>query len=128
MTTYLLDADVIIGYLRRRLETVDLLKQLARGGNELAIATITIVEIRQGMHPDEEERTNTFLNGLKVHDLEARIARLTGDTLRDYRKRNVILSIPDAIVAATAIVNHLILVTYNSAHYPMPEVRLHPIL
>jgi predicted nucleic acid-binding protein len=124
MTEYLLDADVLIGYLRKYPDQVELLKTLARGGNELAVATITVVEIRLGMQPEEAKRTDALLQSLRTYDLDYKIARMTGDYIRDYRRRGMTLSIPDAVVAATAIANHLVLVTYNSAHYPMPEIRL----
>ncbi len=126
MTEYLLDADVLIGYLRRYRTQVELLKTLAQGRNELAVATITVIEIRQGMRPDEAKRTDALLQKLRIYDLDYRIAAMTGDYLRNYRQRGVTLGIPDTIVAATAIAYHLVLVTYNSAHYPMPELSLHP--
>ncbi len=126
MTTYLLDADVLIGHLLRRPDSVALLKALARGGNELAIATITILEIYVGMRPEEEKRTRTLLESLLIYPLDDKVARIAGDYIQHYHKRNLKLSIPNAIVAATAVANHLVVVTYNSTHYPMPEVRLYP--
>ena len=128
MTTYLLDADALIGHLLQRSEAVALLKTLVRGGNELAVASITILEIHVGMRPEEEKRTRTVLEALEVYPLDSRIAGMAGDFIRHYRRRNLNLSIPDAIVAATAIANHLVIVTYNSAHFPMPEARLYPAL
>lgn len=126
MTTYLLDADVLIGHLLQRPDSVALLKTLARGSNELAVATITILEIYVGTRPEEEKRTRTLLESLLVYPLDGKVARMAGDYIRQYHRHNLKLSIPDAIVAATAIANHLVVVTYNSAHYPMPEVRLYP--
>ncbi len=128
MSVYLLDADVLIGHLLQRPDSVALLKTLARGGHELGVASITVLEIYVGIRPEEEKRTRAILEGLRVYPLDGKIAQMAGDYIRDYRRRNLKLSIPDAIVAATAVANHLIVVTYNSAHYPMPEVRLYPAL
>jgi len=128
VSVYLLDADVLIGHLLQRPDSVELLKTLVRGGHELAVASITVLEIYVGMRPEEEKRTRALLESLQVYALDSKIARIAGDYIRTYRKRNLKLSTPDAIIAATAVANHLVVVTYNSAHYPMPEIRFYPAL
>jgi predicted nucleic acid-binding protein len=124
---YLLDTCVLIRHLRRHQLTTDLLSDLALQG-ELGVATITRVEIVEGMRAHERQDTLRLLDSLISYTLDNAIADLSGEFIRRYRVQGVTLDKPDAIIGATAVRHGLILVTYNSRHFPMRELRLHPEL
>jgi predicted nucleic acid-binding protein len=121
---YLLDSCVLIRHLRSHQPTTDLLSELALEG-QLGIATISRVEIIEGMREHERERTLRLLDALTCYPLDIPIADLSGEFIRRYRAEGVTLDKPDAIIGATAVYHGLVLVTYNSKHFPMPELHLY---
>jgi len=124
MIEHLLDSDVLIWQLRDQQETVELLAKLSRRGF-LACSVVSIVEIQAGVRRGEEKKTNALLDSLKAYDVTPAIANLAGEFIRDYRARGITLDFADSIVAATAAIHGLTLFTYNTRHYPMPEVKLY---
>jgi len=122
---FLIDSDVIIWFLRGRKETIELLERLQRSGVP-ACSPISILEVQMGVKKAEEEKTLTFLNSLEVYPIDRKIANIAGDYLRKYKKKGVILEIPDAIIGVTCLLNDLILVTYNSKHYPFEDLKIYP--
>ena len=126
MSRFLLDSDVIIWFLRGKRETRELLRELQKYGVP-GCSPISIVEIQLGVKEGEEEKTNAFLESLELYALDREIANKAGEHIREYRKTGMTLNPPDAIIAATCLVNDLILVTYNPRHYPLPELKIWPI-
>ena len=124
MPDYLLDSCVLIRHLRRHQPTTDLLTTLAMEG-QVGIATISRLEIVEGMREHERERTMRLLDSLICYPLDAAIADLAGEYIRRYRAKGIILDKPDAIIGATAVHHGLVLVTYNPKHFPMPELQLY---
>lgn len=127
MSKFLIDTDVMIWHLRGKKETKDLLKSLQKAGVPMC-SPISIIEVQVGVKPGEEEFTNSFLASLKVCNVDREIANKSAEYLTAYRKKGVTFQLPDAIIAATCVVNDLILVTYNDRHYPMPEIKVYPIM
>jgi predicted nucleic acid-binding protein len=124
MIEYLLDSDVLIWQLRDQQETVELLAGLSRRGI-MACSVMSIVEVQAGARRSEENKTNTLLDSLKAYDVTPTIANLAGEFIRDYRAKGITLDFVDSIVAATAVIHGLTLLTYNVKHYPMPEIKLY---
>ena len=71
-------------------------------------------------------RSAELLGSLEYHAITPGIARTAGLLKRDWRKRGVTLSSTDVLIAAVAIECGLVLVTRNTRHFPMPQLRLHP--
>lgn len=125
MGKYLLDSDIIIWHLRGRKEITEMLKDLQRSGLP-ACSAISVLEVQLGVKTrDEEEKTNRFLDSLKVFDVNMDIARIAAQLIRHYKAKGVTIDIPDSIIASTCILHDLILVTYNRRHYPVSELKFH---
>ena len=125
MSKYLLDSDIIIWHLRGRREISEMLKDLQRSGLP-ACSAISVLEVQLGVKTkDEEEKTNRFLESLKVFDVTMDIARIAARLIREYKAKGVTMDIPDSIIASTCILHDLILVTYNRKHYPISELKFH---
>jgi len=127
MSKFLIDTDVMIWHLRGKKETKDLLKSLQKAGVPMC-SPISIIEVQVGVKPGEEEFTNEFLESLNVCNMNREIANKAAEYLTAYREKGITLQILDAIIAATCVVRDLILVTYHDRHYPMPEIRVYPII
>lgn len=121
---YLLDTDVLVAFLRGYGHTVSLLTDLAEREAKCSISTVTIVEVEAGIRSREKEKTNEFLDILEIYSLDRETAHLAGRFLREYRSRGISLGLADVIIGATAIIQHLTLLTYNARHYPMPEIKI----
>jgi len=124
MTDYLLDTNVLILALRGQSLTLDLLDQLQEKGT-LYISVITRTEILAGMHPHEERRTLNLLQALECLLVTPPIADQAGRWIYQYARQGIQLSIPDALIGATALHHGLTLVTTNAKHFPMPNLQLH---
>jgi hypothetical protein len=122
---FLVDSDVIIWALRGRPETVELLRSIHSIG-VAACSPISIIEVKAGARGGEEKNTGRLLEALEVIPVDARVANKAGDYIRQYRQQGITLAIPDAIIAATCTLHELTLVTYNTRHYPIPDIRFHP--
>jgi len=101
-----------------------MLAKLSKEG-VLACSVVSIVEIQAGVRHGEEKKTNALLDSLKAYDVTPAIANLAGKFIRDYRAKGITLDFVDSIIAATTIIHGLTLFTYNTKHYPMPEVKLY---
>lgn len=126
MSKFLIDSDVIIWALRGKKETIELLKEIQQSGVP-ACSPISIVEVQLGIREGEEEKTSELLNSLNVYNIDENIANQTGEFIRNYRKKGITLSIPDALIATTCILNNLTLITYNKKHYPLKELEIYSI-
>jgi predicted nucleic acid-binding protein len=62
------------------------------------------------------------------YEITPEIARLAGDLKNSWAARGRTFSLLDMMIAATAMVHDLILVTANVKDFPMPELRLHPLV
>lgn len=125
MADYLLDSNVLIRHLRRHQSTTSLLAALVLDG-QVGLATISRTELIEGMRAHEREQTLRLLDAFAAFPFTSALADLTGDLLRQYRASGIVLSKPDAMIAATALHHNLVLVTYNPQHFPMPEIQLYP--
>ena len=123
---YLLDTDVLIAYLRGYTETVSLLKELTEKGADFSVSAVTVVEIEAGIRDKEKEKTYELLDLFEICPLDISTAQLAGSFLRKYRGKGISLSLADVIIGATAVIQDLILVTYNTRHYPMAGIQILP--
>jgi predicted nucleic acid-binding protein len=118
MSRFLLDSDVIIWHLRGRKEVTEVLRDLQKFGLP-ACSALSVLEIQLGVKKGEEEKTGRFF------DVNREVASKAAQLIRQYKARGVTLDLPDAIIAATCILHELILVTYNTKHYPISEIKFH---
>lgn len=123
MTDYLLDTNILILQLRNRQTVRAFLAPLLQFG-AVYISTVTRTEIIAGMHPHEEVMTMTLLDFIEARPIDRAVADLAGKLIYRYARQGVQLSLPDAQIAATALLDDLTLVTTNSKHFPMPELKI----
>lgn len=126
MPDYLLDTGVLINCLRGNEKALALFDELAAAA-ELHISAVTYLEMIAGMHPREQEITYDLLHACLVRPIDEVVAEQAGRLIARHRAQGAILAVPDAAIAATALLNGLSLVTYNAKHFPIAELALYPV-
>lgn len=127
MAKYLLDTGLVLRQLRGHRRTVQFLRDLG-GLGRLSIATVTRLEVHAGMRPTERYATQKLLSGMMTYDIDWEVADRAGDLIAASRSAGTVLSVSDAIIAATAIQHNLSLVTLNGAHFAhVSGLSLYPL-
>jgi hypothetical protein len=114
----LLDTDILIDYLRGYLEAVVFIEANI---SESFVSSINIAELYQGVrNGDEQARLGKMISALTSLPLTSGIAERGGLYSRDYRPSHG-CGLADCLIAATADLHGLRLVTLNAKHFPMLE-------
>jgi len=124
MTEYLLDTNILIRALRSQPNTLDFLDRLNKDKESAYISVATRTEVFAGMHPREERRTIALLDTWENIPVDEAIADQAGRLIYQYARQGVQFSFPDALIAATALLNNLTLATTNVKHFPIPELQV----
>lgn len=127
MADFLLDSDVVIWHLRGQPSVVEIVLGLAKKGR-LGLSAITRAEILLGMREPERRATLLFLDACETLSVNAATADRAGEIFREFRTHGLTLSLPDALIGATALIASIPLYTCNPRHYPMPELDLRPVV
>jgi predicted nucleic acid-binding protein len=122
MPRHLIDSDILISCLRGKPTALTLIEDICR--EEVpAISSLSYFEIWVGVRPREEEAVFSFLSSLWSLPVDEPIAKQAAEYVRTYRKRGITLSSIDTLIAATARVHNLILVTSNTRDFPMSDIQ-----
>ena len=116
MADLLVDSDLLIDVSRNAREALDYLQRHS-GTFTLVISTITQMELLVGCRNKTEQRhLERFLRSFPIVALNEAIADQAVVLLRQYRLSHGLL-LPDALIAATALVHAVPLATMNQRDY-----------
>ena len=104
-----------------------MLRALVESGETLACSVMTVTEIYAGLRPREAAMTESFLDGLEHYPVDRELGRYAGLLKNEWAKQGRTLSIPDVIIAATALAYKLVLMTDNRKDFPMPQLAIFPL-
>jgi len=125
---YLIDTDIVIDALTRAQNASELLDALSDDG--LAISIISVGELYEGAHrsadPDAAAgQIRDFLTGYTALGVSEPIAWEFGQLRALLRRQGRLIPDLDRLIAATALVHDLTLVTRNRRHFArIPGLRL----
>lgn len=120
-----LDSDIVIEVLRSRDQAIlSEWDALANTDGEILFSPITAAEIWAGARPHEYADISNFFLPLTCLPISHEVGETAGQFMRRYRKSHS-LEVPDAIIAASAVVTEGRLWTLNRKHFPMPELSLY---
>ncbi|MBE9008896.1 type II toxin-antitoxin system VapC family toxin [Pseudanabaenaceae cyanobacterium LEGE 13415] len=112
----LLDSDILIDVLRNQPGAAERLLVLSES-ESLAVGTVTQMELIVGcLNLRDLRRVERLLGGFEIRDLTIEISRRAVELLREYRLSHGLL-LADALVAATALINGMPLLTRNQRDY-----------
>ena len=124
--SYLIDSDIIIWALRGRKDTVELLLKLS-GEEPLACSAVNVLEVELGARPSEMRPVREHLGAYEILPVNAATAQKAAEILRSNFRKPHRGEWADAVIAATAILNGLTLVTFNIRHYPYHGLAVYPM-
>jgi predicted nucleic acid-binding protein len=107
---YLIDTDVVIGYLDNKLPSYGMDRMNAIIDDTPNISVITKIEVlRFNTSADVYKILQDFISESSIFDLSEPVVESTISICKSKR-----IKLPDAIIAATAIIHNLTLVTRNT--------------
>ncbi|MGI8643565.1 MAG: type II toxin-antitoxin system VapC family toxin [Thermomicrobiales bacterium] len=125
----LVDSDVIMDGLANRANALQTLLDLNAEG--LAVSTTSIAEVLEGAYrssdpPRQLQTYGRFFSGYSVLDVTAPIADRFAEIRARLRRQGNMIADMDLLIAATALVHDLTLLTGNARHFShVPGLRLH---
>lgn len=120
---FLLDTDIVIWALRNNQQIVSFLLDLSES-DSLGLSTLTIAEVYKNIFPTEIFQTEEFIHKHIIYGVDEDVAKQGGLYWQEYSKQFKALNIIDCMIASTAYINDLTLVTLNVKHYPMQGLKL----
>lgn len=126
MADYLLDTNVIILLFRDDRKAKQIVSMVAQLG-DVSISAVTRAEIVAGMKPIEEKTTLALLNSFITIPVDSVIADQAGKLIFQQARQGLQLSFPDALIAATALIETSTLVTTNVKHFEHVGVKVRPL-
>jgi predicted nucleic acid-binding protein len=123
---YILDTGIIIRQMRGRKDVLRLVRGIA-GRGRVGISPVTHLELYVGLQPHEEYAGRKLLSRFQTVPVDAEIGQRAGQLIRQQKAQGRALSVPDAIIAASALQHGLTLVTFNPGDFDLPGLQLYPL-
>lgn len=117
----LIDTTIAIDHLRGTTPAVALTTGLIEVGETLATSELVRFELLAGVRPNEIDALEQFFTSLVWLAVDEDITRTAGSLARKHRESHSGIDDADYLIAATAIVCDIDLLTTNVRHFPMFE-------
>ena len=124
MTRLLLDTTVLIDLSKDVGEVRVTLKALVVADAILGVCAVSVAEFLAGVPVFHRMRWQRWIADFEYWDISLEAAVLAGALRHDLARQGRALHVPDALIAATAIVSNATLVTNNIKDFPMPGLDL----
>lgn len=119
MTRYLLDTTALIDVSRGYEPVRSEVEALVAAREEVGVSPISVAEFYSGLRAEERIVAAGFLDTLEIWNLDRDIAAESGTTRYGLARRGHSVSLPDALIAATARSVGAALLTNNVRHFPL---------
>lgn len=113
----IVDACVFIDHYRNKLRIDTKFSALLKENTQIFISTITEYELLAGITPNSDSYWNVEIAKCVILPFDSRCARVASKIQAMLRKRGQKIDLPDILVAATAHVHGLEIVTLNKRHF-----------
>lgn len=121
---YLLDSTFAIDLLRARRDATERMWRLVAAGDDPYLTDVVMCEIATGMRPHESAALDAFVAGLEFVQPGPEVSRRAGILRGEARARGLTLSVPDALIAATADALDATVLTRNLRDFALTPARV----
>lgn len=118
------DSAFVIDYLRGLPEAEQRWAAIFAEGDEPIVSEIVVCEIRAGLLDRDEPRLHAFLEPVEFVQPGPHAAMVAGRWRAEARAMGRHLSLPDALIAAAAVVNDAAVLTRNVRDFALTPVRV----
>lgn len=115
----LIDTSVAIDHLRGLPEAVELLVSLIEAEERLLASEVVRFELLTGVRKDETDALEQFFTALSWVPVGEEVARTAGELAQHHRHTHSGIDDADYLIAATAVLLEVDLLTTNVRHFPM---------
>jgi len=123
---YLIDSDILIGYLKNIEECRNLLDKI--DDKDKSTSIINIGEILEGFPENKYQQFREFVETFTIWGLNWEEMREFAKLRAELRKQGNLIDNMDLLVAATCLVNKLTLITGNVKHFQrIPGLKIKKI-
>jgi hypothetical protein len=112
---------VLIEHLRGNAVIVDRIMKEYEKGRRLYFSPVTRAEVAAGLRTGEETITERLFSLMTCLTITDETGKKAGGYLKSYGRSHAVEMV-DALIAATASENDVLLWTMNKKHYPMKEL------
>jgi len=122
----LCDTNIFIHAFNGDPKTISALQSI--GYDNILLSSITVMELYQGMGNKKElQEMKRKIKYYDVIEVDVEISKLATQLINQFNLSHGLL-IPDAIIAASAVVHQIELFTYNAKDFQfIPDIKLYEI-
>ncbi len=121
MRKALIDTNIVSAFMRGDGKVVQKVQDYLREHATLTISVITYYEIMRGIKAlssgKKIEICHEFLSLCQIEELDSLIAENASEIYNELRKKGQLVEDADILIAATALVYEMVVVTDNSRHF-----------
>lgn len=117
----ILDTNILIAYLNGEIEVIETLSSWRRENRALFISSISVAEVLSlpSLSPQDTQKIKIFLSDFIAIPFDNYLAETVAQLRRKYK-----ISIPDAVIAATALIRNAPLVTRDVGFRKVKELNI----
>ena len=121
---YFLDSTFAIDYLRAHVAALGRLERLFASGDAVYINEVVVCELATGARPTDERGVAAFIRAMEFVQPAPEVALLAGRWRGEARRRGFTISVPDALIAATADSLGATLITRNVRDFSQMPIAI----
>ena len=119
---YLLDTTFAIDFLNGRPDALARMERLVSSGDDPFLNDVVICELATGVRAGEEAALDALIAAVEYVQPGPEVAAQAGRWRDAARRRGLTLSVPDALIAATASALGAVILSRNQRHFALTPV------
>ena len=123
VSKYLPDTNALLETFWGDEPTASQVKQWIKQG-EIALSAIVIAEVLSKASSDEQAKLKLLTSKFGVLPVDQPVAEIAGDYRQQFNHKTTRIYLLDCLIAATAKLYNLTLVTRNTNDYPMTDITI----
>lgn len=120
---YLLDTNIVLEAFWGKEPIAEAVKEWISEG-QITVSAITVAEVLSKATKAEKEKLDLLIDQFGSLPADTTVARLAGEYRVEFSRKNKRVYLLDCLIAATAKLYDLTLVTKNITDYPMKDIEV----